>query len=305
MLGRRGFTLVEVLVVIAIIAILIALLLPAVQSARRAARRVQCANNLKQIGLTAHVYASSNRDLLPGQRTQVMLGWQYSLLPFLEGQTLFDAAALRAGTWTPERTAVLSSVLPQYQCPATEGYPRMVPVRVRDASGQHIMTTGGGTDYHALHSFRTRGHFMPYSGTWCPLTDAVYDSWNRPNTEWLSWPARLAYVTDGLSNTILVYESAGRGTFLETAGERSEWPQEWGTSSIYPWAQSYHSFLVSIPDADESADSPITAPTEWRCLASIPAESTRCLETPASTSSRKRSTALCCKGWPAAKGARR
>ena len=100
---RRGFTLIELLVVIAIIAVLIALLLPAVQSAREAARRVQCVNNLKQIGLAIHNYISAN-DCVPAggfpawvQESQYYIyngdfSVHFRLLPFLEQQNLANAA---------------------------------------------------------------------------------------------------------------------------------------------------------------------------------------------------------------------
>ena len=88
-LRSHGFTLIELLVVIAIIAVLIALLLPAVQSAREAARRIQCVNNLKQIGLAAHNYHSVNDTFPPAvfsfaSGNTNLWGQTARLLPFIE-----------------------------------------------------------------------------------------------------------------------------------------------------------------------------------------------------------------------------
>src|SRR5262249_7780029 len=102
-----GFTLIELLVVIAIIAVLIALLLPAVQSAREAARRIQCVNNLKQIGIALHNYHQAFTVFPPGYTSNwkrdgtdsglaqddIGMGWAWGsmILPFVEQPPLFNA----------------------------------------------------------------------------------------------------------------------------------------------------------------------------------------------------------------------
>src|SRR6266545_4404039 len=124
---RPGFTLIELLVVIAIIAVLIALLLPAVQSAREAARRIQCTNNLKQLGLGLHNYESAQGALPPslclrGQGTMVTWfgGWSAHgrILPFLEQGAMFNAVNFNTHYEDAPNLTVTAMTLSVFICPS-------------------------------------------------------------------------------------------------------------------------------------------------------------------------------------------
>ena len=117
-----GFTLVELLVVIAIIGILIALLLPAVQAAREAARRMQCSNNMKQLGLAIHLYYDAHGVFPPAGIKQNGIyrgGWSVTILSHAEQSGVLDLLAFPAYHYysDPNKSAAMTPV-PMFLCPS-------------------------------------------------------------------------------------------------------------------------------------------------------------------------------------------
>src|SRR3954454_5903389 len=138
---RRAFTLVELLVVIAIIGVLVALLLPAVQAAREAARRMQCQNNLKQIGLASHNHHDVVGELPRAYSPVTGLSWHVYILPYIEQQALYNnfdlTTANNTHTSANRNDPYGLVILKAYQCPSC-------PVK-RQAFGG-VNNTNGATD---------------------------------------------------------------------------------------------------------------------------------------------------------------
>ncbi|MGF1582054.1 MAG: DUF1559 domain-containing protein, partial [Gemmataceae bacterium] len=123
---RTGFTLVELLVVIGVLAVLVGLLLPAVQKVRSAASRIECANNLKQIGVAIHNFHQANGVFPasgwtgrgPGNPAGKYVGWRALVLPFLEQQNLQQAYDFNRNWWEGINLEVGALGVSTYRCPS-------------------------------------------------------------------------------------------------------------------------------------------------------------------------------------------
>lgn len=216
----RGFTLVELLVVIAIIGVLIALLLPAVQQAREAARRMQCSNNLKQIGLGLHNYHDTYQTFPsgviipkypPSQPSWAQAGpagwvWSSLILPFIEQPALHQRMGVTKGGSAFTSYALAQAVITPYRCPSDVA-PDLADRcwwKVKSDTNHEIASCS----YKAVNSHGYPQTSVGGSNTYNKATGGFY----------VNSATKFRDITDGTSNTLAVSESAYRRQYSVTGG---------------------------------------------------------------------------------------
>lgn len=247
---RRAFTLVELLVVIAIIGVLVALLLPAVQSAREAARRMQCSNNLRQIGLGTHNYIDTFGfvpiNYLPNSPAPNWndnsnfphWSWLSRLLPYIEQQNLYAGCNVGVNTLRQSQQFV-STQVKTFLCPSDD-YSKRGP-----RLDGHNLGTPALANPLPLGQSNYRGvsgqNWQWGDSRWNPLVSNIDGSRDGLlqgdglfcRQDFLR-PRRLAQVTDGTSNTFLAGED------LPELNTHCSWPyanHTQGTCAIWPNAK--------------------------------------------------------------------
>jgi len=238
-LRRRGFTLIELLVVISIIGILAGLTLPAIQVARDTARRMQCSNNLKQIGVAMLNYENANKGLPPRRNWtppgRPHCGWGVIILPYIENMGVYRMYDFKSNFYDAVNNAAIAMPMQIYCCPsAPQG--RMVTV-VKDG----VTATGAAGDYFGPNSVRAN---------WIadPTVRAQVSS--NQNTAMIDDKVRpIKEITDGASHTLLISEQAGRPDWYV---KRVRQPDNSGLSSAQwwgPWASyNVHSYWTYSED---------------------------------------------------------
>ncbi|TWT33074.1 DUF1559 domain-containing protein [Blastopirellula retiformator] len=228
---QSGFTLVELLVVIAIIGILIALLLPAVQQAREAARRMQCTNNLKQIGIGLHNYHdalgsfpsgyvshsnySSISSLPSGDYDAVTWdatpGWSWAklMLPFVEQANVADALPNRSKAWDPSLQAAAQTKLEMFLCPSSAG--PTDALQVVDDAGDPLDKGSGAIYLGRAHYVASHGQEECWGDASGPSGGLNGDAGKIADGPFFrNSRTRFRDVTDGLSNSVFCGEHTSR-----------------------------------------------------------------------------------------------
>lgn len=245
--AKLGFTLVELLVVIAIIGILVGLLLPAVQAAREAARRMQCSNNLKQMGLAMHNYESTHKRFPPGNLAGAWstgISVHARLLPYLEQGNSYVLVDFSEAYNHPKNDLARLQQVSTFLCPS-------------DISGSLPAALGGKNNYYA----NAGTSLMAGS----PPTDPA-----DPNFG-LSAPTGVFFrdsrigsrdITDGLSFTAAFSEKLlGDGNNgIATAISDTFRP---GTFPATPDAAVADCFAVDVSDLSKQGVSNVGAPWLW------------------------------------------
>lgn len=235
--SRAGFSLIELLVVIFIIGLLVALLLAAIMSAREAARRVQCQNNLKQVGLALQSHHSTYDKFPMGARRQSGIGmsWWVNLLPDIDQNNIYlkiDQAIAGNGALAtaPGNFAAADKVrIPVMLCPSST-LPEMLSIGIYSLTGPHYVGISGATNEDGFPETRVN---VCCATSPTPKTGQISGGGVLiPNAA-----VRIAQITDGTTNVIMVAESSvgprdSTGTEIRIDGG---WPSGsfiMGTSAI-------------------------------------------------------------------------
>jgi prepilin-type N-terminal cleavage/methylation domain-containing protein len=209
---NRGFTLVELLVVIAIIGVLVALLLPAVQTARESARRMQCSNNVRQMGVALHNFHDTNQCLPPGGvaastavtvahskfniPTNVIHSWGVFIYPFMEQKSLSDQYHWNQNWYHASNQLVYTTYVNGLICPSSP-----LPKRMDTKATASCVSM----DYGIMNGLNSPATTLYPLGLIDGNTNMAPAGVMGVNTA-----IRFAEITDGLSNTFWVCEDAGR-----------------------------------------------------------------------------------------------